>query len=81
MRDFDVMSITHQTHDLDYLLPRMPDSVVGLLSPQIDAARDNLDPPRQMCTRRQMHRFLACLPAYKRDHRVLGINQPCAFYQ
>ena len=64
--DFDVLSVTHFTHDLDYLIPRMPDEYG--------------DPKGQLCMKRDIERFIACQPSYASDHRVLGINQPCAFY-
>ena len=64
-RDFEIVSVTSLSHLSDYPVPRM-----------IPAHDRNF-----ICPQMEKRRFLPCHPNYQADHRIVGINQPCGFYQ
>ena len=69
-RDLNILSVTRIEHRADYKVPRMPDRV-------LERHKHN---PRGICQHHWHQRLTFCRESYWRDPRVLGMNQPCAFY-
>ena len=73
VRDADVLSVTHFTHDVDALIPRLPGP-----DPRTGGYGD--DPPGKLCMRRDIERFLPCHPAYVECEVPIGISVSLYIY-
>jgi len=67
MDEFEIISKTFATHLEDYPIPRKPDSAFKV----------------DLCTKYAHHeRLMMCHPSYRNgEKRIIGINQPCYYYQ
>ena len=68
MRDVNLISLTWLTHYENYPPPRIPSIDEG------DYCSGRVHP-------KGLWRLLPCTKEYRKDKRVLGVNQPCGFFQ
>lgn len=67
-RDVDLISLTWLTHNENYPVPRIP------MIDEHDYCNGRIHP-------KGAWRLLPCTQEYREDKRVVGVNQPCGFFQ